>query len=119
LGSCRAATCRRRFAAWSANLNDVIQSNQDDSTTFFQGLNAYSDLSYAEFSDSVLMTHRSAATKEAPPAHLMRPSGAGKKGRKLMQSTLPLTVDWRAKGKVGDAGQLHVLLPHIVHHPVG
>ncbi|KAI3428261.1 hypothetical protein D9Q98_006640 [Chlorella vulgaris] len=93
------AADRAAFAAWSDNLDAVVEHNKKSGVKFFKGLSAYSDLTFAEFKDKWLMPDRPVSDiPVVPSAKKFSPGGS----RKLKQ-TPPLEFDWRARGVVPPA----------------
>jgi C1A family cysteine protease len=93
------AADRAAFAAWSDNLDAVVEHNKKSGVKFFKGLSAYSDLTFAEFKDKWLMPDRPVSDiPVVPSAKTFSPGGS----RKLKQ-TPPLEFDWRARGVVPPA----------------
>ena len=88
------------FAAWSANLDAMIKSNQKQGGGHLHGLNPFSDLTFDEFKGQVLMPDQARAAVPATTGAPKFVPGGASSTRKLMQITPPATWDWRAKGKV-------------------
>ncbi|PSC74150.1 cathepsin L1D [Micractinium conductrix] len=84
----------QRFAAFQANLAEVARWNQRNDVYFWKGLNNYSDMTWAEFSSTVLMR---SFPRGPPPG---RAAARHRPGRRLAQAGVPVAFDWRARGKV-------------------
>jgi C1A family cysteine protease len=88
------------FKTWSANLAAAVEQNTAAGVRAFKGLNAFSDLSFAEFKAQYLMPDSNPTALLARTASAPKFSGPSAAHRKLAQSTAPLAFDWRALGKV-------------------
>jgi C1A family cysteine protease len=87
------STDARRFAAFKQNLREIAKINDDESLGYWASGNAYTDMDFTEFKNTVLM-RQLPNFAELPPAFIEDLSSNER--RKLLQSS----VDWRASGKV-------------------
>eukprot|EP00798_Chlamydomonas_sp_ICE-L_P022132 gene22132-29194_t len=87
---------RKSFSAWRSNLKSIVDYNFDDGLDFWERPNQFSDLSYFDFSTTVLMT------EEMPmPAPLQEDpeEAASRRARSLLQ-TVDQAVDWKGAAMV-------------------
>eukprot|EP00887_Chlorella_sp_A99_P004720 scaffold4.g4720.t1 len=92
-----------RFGSWVANLAAVLAVNADANSTHWAGLNAYSDMSWAEFSATVLMANLSSALEGGSGTRrLLARAGAALPSPSPSPAppAYPPAADWAAAGKV-------------------
>lgn len=85
------------FAAFNANLADMIAHNKQDNVQFFKGLHSFSDVPFPDFVAQRLMKGVSVDAVNARSAAGAKATPTSKAGRRLLQT--PTTWDWRALGK--------------------
>lgn len=97
-------------AAWLASLAQIAGQNTMVTARWWGRLNAYSDLSPAQFAATVLM-NRANATAATTAATKAATKAAGTKSRKLMARgatstppALPTSINWAAAGKGAHGG---------------